>query len=266
MEVCRDQAGKAVSLTIIMCAYNEIGRIQSALDEVLVSLDGCSEMVEIVFVDNCSTDGTREWLGALHHPGMTVVLNERNLGKGGSIKRGIALSRGDYVVIHDPDLEYRADDIWGLMGVMRRTQASLVLGSRVLGGHVRYKYLHNYLGVRFLTWLINCLYGCRITDAATAMKLMNGDLARRLNLECDGFDLDFELVTRIARLGGKVEEVRIDYHPRSKDEGKKVRAWRDGLLALKAIVRDRCLPRSRFVRQLDEDEDTAKRRASAVDG
>ena len=234
------------SLTIIMCAYNEMGRIQPALDEVLVSLDGRSEAVEVIVLDNCSTDGTREWLGKLEHPWIGVELNERNLGKGGSIKKGIGLSRGRYVVIHDPDLEYRADDIWGLLDLARWTGASLVLGSRVLGGHARYKYLQNYLGVRFLTWLINWLYGCRVTDAATAMKLIDGDVARNLNLECDGFDLDFELVVRIARLGGKIEEARVDYHPRTREEGKKIRAWRDGLLALKAIIRDRFTPESRL--------------------
>ncbi|MBM4431175.1 MAG: glycosyltransferase, partial [Chloroflexi bacterium] len=81
-------------LTIIMCAYNEMGRIQPALDEVLVSLDGRSEGVEVIVLDNCSTDGTREWLGKLEHSRIRVELNERNLGKGGSIKKGIGLSHG----------------------------------------------------------------------------------------------------------------------------------------------------------------------------
>ena len=236
------------TLTIIMCAYNEMGRVQPALDEIMLSLDGRSESVEIIVLDNCSTDGTREWLRELEHSQITVELNERNLGKGGSIKKGIGLSRGRYVVIHDPDLEYRADDIWQLLDLARQTGSSLVLGSRVLGGHVRYKYLQNYLGVWFLTWLINLLYGCRVTDAATAMKLMEGEIARGLRLECKGFDLDFELVARIARLGGEIEEARVDYYPRSKEEGKKIRAWRDGLLALRAIIRDRLLPGARFVR------------------
>ena len=241
-------------LTIIMCAYNEMGRIQPAVDEVLVSLDGRSETVEVIVLDNCSTDGTREWLRRLTHPLVKVVLNERNLGKGGSVKRGISLSRGRYVVIHDPDLEYRAQDIWGLLDLARRRHASLVLGSRLLGGQIRYKYLQNYIGVWALTAIIRFLYGCRITDAATAMKLLDGDLARNLRLECHGFDLDFELVTRIARLDGAVEEAPIGYYPRTKEEGKKLREWRDGLLALRVILRDRLLPCSRFVRQPVEDK------------
>jgi glycosyltransferase involved in cell wall biosynthesis len=137
-------------LTIIMCAYNEMGRIQPALEEVLLSLDGHSESVEIIVLDNCSTDGTREWLHGAKQPLVRVELNQSNLGKGGSIKKGIGMSRGCYVVIHDPDLGYRADDIWDLLDLAHQTRASLVLGSRVLGGHARYEYLHNYLGAWFL--------------------------------------------------------------------------------------------------------------------
>ncbi len=235
-------------LSVIVCAYNEMGRIQPALDELLASMNGRSEDTEIIVLDNASTDGTGEWLQTFRHPSVTVALNGQNLGKGGSIQKGIRLSRGRWVVIHDPDLEYRAQDIWGLLEQARRTGASLVLGSRVLGGEVRYKYLQNYIGVCVLTWIIRALYGCRITDAATAMKMMDGELARRLRLESRGFDLDFELITRIVRLGGSVQEVPIDYQPRTKEEGKKIRAWRDGLLALRPILRDRLRPRSSFVR------------------
>ncbi len=227
------------ALTIIMCAYNEMGRIQQSLDEVLKSLDGRSDKVEVLVLDNCSTDGTREWLRTVRHPCVRVELNERNLGKGGSIKRGLRLSQGRHVVIHDPDLEYRTSDIWEMLELAYQKKASLVLGSRVLGGRVRYVYLQNYLGVKFLTWLINILYGCRITDAATALKLMDGDLARGLTLKCDGFDLDFELVARIVRSGARVEELAIEYYPRTKEEGKKVRALRDGMMALKAIILNR---------------------------
>lgn len=230
-----------------MCAYNETGRIQQALDEMLESLEGRLEAVEIIVLDNCSTDGTREWLGKLEHPLIRVELNEKNLGKGGSIKKGIGLSRGRYVVIHDPDLEYRTSDIWRLFDMACQNNASLMLGSRVLSGHIRYKYFQNYLGVLFLTRMINWLYDCQITDAATAMKLMDGNLARSLNLECSGFDLDFELVARFARLGEKIDEVSIDYRPRTKEEGKKIR-WTDGLLALKAIIRNRFIPKFRILK------------------
>ncbi|TAJ10888.1 MAG: glycosyltransferase family 2 protein [Nitrospirae bacterium] len=225
-------------LTIIMCVYNEMGRIQASLDELFKALEGRRELVEVLVLDNCSTDGTREWLKTVIHPVAKVQFNERNLGKGGSVKRGMKLSRGRHVIIHDADQEYQASEIWTMLDRANETKSQLVLGSRVLGGCIRHEYVYyrNYLGVRFLTWLINALYGCRITDAATALKLMDGDVARSLDLRCSGFDLDFELVARVVRKGYTVEETAVQYRPRTKREGKKIRAWRDGLLALWAIL------------------------------
>ncbi len=237
----------STDLTVILCVFNEKGRLEPAFEELTSALQGRKESVEILIFDNGSTDGTREWLKTLSHPAARVELNERNLGKGGSIKKAIARSRGRYVVIHDPDMEYHAADIWRLLERAQQTQAALVLGSRILSGEIRFKYRINYWGVVILTWMTRILYGCRISDAATAMKLMDGNFARRLKLECDGFDLDFELINRTARLGGTIAESPIDYWPRTVAEGKKIRPWRDGLLALKAILRDRVQPASSFL-------------------
>ena len=168
-----------------------------------------------------------------------VILNDHNIGKGGSIKRAFGLSRGRHVVIHDPDMEYRAADIWRLFDLARSDGASLVLGSRVLAGEVRYKYYRNYLGVLLLTWLTNVLYGCRVTDTATAMKLLDGDIARGVSWQCNGFDLDFELVSRIAAMRGRIDECGAEYYPRTRSEGKKIRAVRDGLMALRTILLNR---------------------------
>lgn len=236
-----------VDVTVIMCVHNEMGRIQPALEDLLESRRVRQETVEIIILDNLSSDGTREWLESVEGPDIQVVFNEANLGKGGSIRRGIALSSGRYVVVHDPDLEYQGSDVWRLLDAARTEQADMALGSRVLGGNIAYKYLQNYIGVRFLTSVINLLYGSRLTDSATAMKLIDGEVARGLRLTSTGFDLDFELVARVLRLEGKVIEMRIQYSPRTIAEGKKVRAVRDGALALRVIVRDRLLPRSRFV-------------------
>lgn len=235
-------------LSIVLCCFNEAERIGAALDDVLASMAGRPETVEILVIDNGSTDGTREFLATVDHPAIEVILNERNLGKGGSVKKGLRRARGRHVVIHDPDLEYLAKDIWPLLDLARREEAALVLGSRFLGqGQSAGQTRANYLGVLGLTGMIRLLYGCRITDSATAMKLLRGDLARRLHLECDGFELDFEIVVRIARLGGKILEGPIEYHPRSRAEGKKVHALRDGLRALRPILGDRLRSRQRFL-------------------
>ena len=121
--------------------------IEKAYEDVLDSLKARKELVEILFIDNGSTDGTREWLKKLNNAFVKVILNETNLGKGGSIKKGIKLSTGRYIVIHDPDYEYRAADVWKCYDCAKETGASFVLGSRVLNDVVRYHYFLNYLGV-----------------------------------------------------------------------------------------------------------------------
>ncbi|MBU2541472.1 MAG: glycosyltransferase family 2 protein [Candidatus Omnitrophica bacterium] len=248
---------KLADLTFIMCAYNEIGRIEKAYEDLLVSLKNRTEQVEILFFDNGSTDGTREWLKAINHPDVQVFFNETNLGKGGSVKRGIGFSRGNYIVIYDPDCEYRAEDVWKCYDHAKETEAAFVLGSRALNGDVKYHYYLNYLGVMFLTFLTNLLYGCKLTDTASATKLFDGNFLRQIILENSGFDLDFELVTRVARLGGKISEVAINYYSRTVEEGKKIRPFQDGFLALKTIIRDRFVTRESIVakEQIDQDKD-----------
>ena len=235
-------------LSIIICAFNEIGRIELTYDDLLRTLKTREERVEIFFIDNGSTDGTREWLSRINNPDVRVVFNETNLGKGGSLKKGIALSTGNYVVVHDSDFEYRATDIWKSYDRATTRQASLVLGGRFAGGKPDNYHLINYLGVRFLTLLINVLYGCWLKDSASAIKLFKGDILRNISLESDGFELDFELVARTARMGGKVMEISADFYPRTAKEGKKVRAFSDGFSSLKVILKNRLLPKSRLLK------------------
>ncbi len=235
-------------LTVIMCAFNEVDRIGHALEEFFASTPGRSEVVEIIIVDNGSTDGTRELLESLDEANVSVILNDRNLGKGGSIKKAISASSGRYVVIHDPDLEYSARDVWKLLDVTRDADATMGLGSRVIGGNVSYAYLANYLGVRFLTWSVNLLFRAHLTDTATAMKMLDGKHARNMNLRCSGFDLDFELVTSTLRLGGTIVETRVAYTPRTVQQGKKLRAYRDGFTAISVILRDRFRAKRKFTR------------------
>ncbi|MBU2510661.1 glycosyltransferase family 2 protein [bacterium] len=235
-------------LTIIICSYNEIGRIEQTYVDLLQTLELRQEKPEIFFIDNGSTDGTREWLSKIEHPDVQVIFNEHNLGKGGSLKKGIGLSTGNYVVVHDSDFEYRAADVWKCYDQAESQKASLVLGGRFANGRTDSYHLVNYLGVRFLTLLINILYGCWIKDSASAIKLFKGDILRSINLESDGFELDFELVARVARIGGKVLEVPAAFYPRTSEEGKKVRAFSDGFASLKVILKNRFLPQSMLLK------------------
>ncbi len=220
-------------LSIIVPVYNEMETLPQVIDR-LVALDVASE---IIVVDNVSTDGTREWVrGLAGRPGFQVVLQEVNLGKGNSVRTGLALATGEYVVAQDADLEYDPEEILDLLAVAE-TGHDAVFGSRLLGHRPEVPW-HHGLGRDALNWLFGVLYGSRLTDIATCYKLMRTTVAQSLTLVSVGFDLDYEIPCRLCRAGVPIVERPISYHPRTIEEGKKLR-WTDGMRALKAILRFR---------------------------
>lgn len=222
-----------LKLSVIMAACNERETIEAAVEGVL-SLDLAKELI---VVDNCSDDGTREYVESMEADGLRVILQERNLGKGHSIRTALPYCRGTWTVIQDADLEYDPASLPVLLEAIESQGWDAAYGSRVLGGHPAL-YEHYYWGVRLLTSLTNAAFGCRLTDVATASKMVRTDIFRSLDLKGNGFDLDFELTNKLARRGCRIGEIPIAYTPRSFEEGKKIRA-RDGLRALFTIARDR---------------------------
>jgi len=216
-------------LSIITCAYNERQTILSVLDRIHAVDLGAWEK-EMIVVDNCSTDGTRELLQQLKWPDVRVIFQPRNMGKGTSIRTGFAAATGDYGVIQDADFEYDPEELPLLLKAVEETGAPVVFGSRTLGGRAIYKYLQNYLGVRGLTLFTNLLFGGRLTDVAVGTKLIRCDVFRSLGLRGTGFDLDFELPAMILKQRQRVAEVAVSYHPRTAAEGKKINPL-DGLRA-----------------------------------
>jgi glycosyltransferase involved in cell wall biosynthesis len=237
-----------MKLSIIICVYNERGTVLTVLDRVRAVELGPEWEKEIVVVDNFSTDGTRELLQGVNLPDVKVVFHPRNLGKGTSVRTAIAHCTGDYAIIQDADLEYDPAEYTLFLERIANDHPPAIYGSRTLSGRAIYKYVANYLGVRFLTWLTNLLYGARLTDVATAAKMVRTDVLKSLNLTGAGFDLDFELTDKLLRAGHEIVEVPITYRPRTVAEGKKIRPW-DGLWALKVIIRDRLIPLSTVVRE-----------------
>jgi dolichol-phosphate mannosyltransferase len=236
-----------MKLSVITCVYNELDSFPITLERVRSVDLGPDWEKQIVVVDNYSTDGSRELLQQLDLPDVEVIFHPRNLGKGSSVRSAIARCTGDYSFIQDADLEYDPADIPLFLDKATGERAAAVYGSRTLGGEANYKYAANYLGVRALTWMTNLLYRARLTDVATASKMVRTDLLQSLNLTSAGFDLDFELTDKILRTGHEILEIPISYRPRTIAEGKKIRPW-DGLGALRVIVRDRLIPMSQVVR------------------
>lgn len=237
-----------MKLSVIICVYNERDTILTVLEKVRSVDLGEDWSKEIIIVDNFSTDGTREMLQDLDLPEVEVIFHPRNLGKGTSVRTGIAHATGDYAIIQDADLEYDPEEYPHFLEKVSNEHPAAVYGSRTLGGEAVYEYVTNYLGVQFLTWLTNLLYGTKLTDVATGAKMVRMDVLKSLNLTGAGFDLDFELTDKILRAGYQIEEIPITYRPRTIAEGKKIRAW-DGLWALRVIVRDRLLPMEHVVQK-----------------
>ncbi|MFN2271637.1 MAG: glycosyltransferase family 2 protein [Anaerolineae bacterium] len=242
-----------MKLSVIICVYNERDTFPIVLEGVRAVDLGPGWEKEVVVVDNFSTDGSREMLQALDLPEggecpIRVIFHPRNLGKGASIRTAIAHCTGDYAIIQDADLEYAPADYPIFLAQIAGERPAAIYGSRTLGGRAIYKYVANYLGVQVLTRLTNLLYGARLTDVATAAKMVRVDVLKSLQLTSSGFDLDFELTDKILRAGHEIIDVPVSYRPRTVAEGKKIRPW-DGLWALKVIVRDRCIPMSQVVKE-----------------
>jgi dolichol-phosphate mannosyltransferase len=225
-------------LSVIICCYNEQATIRDVIAHTGAVDLGPNWTREIIVVDNFSTDGTREILNEIDDPAVRVIMHERNMGKGMSIRTGIANMTGDYMIIQDADAEYDPAEHRRFCETADETHAAAIFGSRVLGGEVHYKYAHAYLGVRFLTAVTNLFFGGHLTDVATATKMVRGDVVQSLNLTTTDFNLDFELPDKILLSGHQIIEIPISYNPRTYAEGKKIKTS-DGLRALMTMLRDR---------------------------
>lgn len=225
-------------LSVIICCYNERTTVADVIERSKRVDLGSNWTREILVIDNFSTDGTREILKQINDPEVKTFFHERNMGKGMSIRTGIANMTGDYMIIQDADSEYDPAEHVKFCRKVDETNAAAVFGSRVLGGNVQYEYAHAYVGVRFLTAMTNILFGGNLTDVATATKMVRADVVQSLNLTTTDFNLDFELPDKILLSGHEILEIPISYDPRTYAEGKKITSM-DGFRALKTMLKDR---------------------------
>jgi glycosyltransferase involved in cell wall biosynthesis len=222
-----------MKLSVIIPVYNEKNTIEIILERVkAVALEK-----EIILVDDFSTDGTRELLPRLKSKNISVLMHDKNLGKGAAIKTGIKAATGDYIIIQDADLEYDPQDFFKLIQPALDGKAAVVYGSRFLGNNY-FSMLSHKLGNQFLTGVTNLLYRGKLTDMETCYKLIPIELARQLNIKSRRFEVEPEVTAKILKRGYKILEVPISYKGRTISEGKKI-SWKDALSTLWTLLKYR---------------------------
>ena len=229
-----------MKLSIVIPVYNEVDTIEEIMGQVLAVDVGMER--EIVLVDDCSQDGSRDKLSTLQqkHSDWKVCFHEVNQGKGAALRTGFAAATGDLVLIQDADLEYDPRDYPKLLEPVLEGRADVVYGSRFLGGGPhRVVYFWHSIGNRFLTLLSNMMTDLNLTDMEVCYKLFKKDVLEGVTIRENRFGFEVEITAKVAR-GKKwrIYEVPIAYYGRSYAEGKKI-TWRDGMRALWCILKYR---------------------------
>jgi glycosyltransferase involved in cell wall biosynthesis len=228
-----------VVLSVVIPCYNELATVESLIRRVReVPL-----AMEIIVVDDGSTDGTRDLLQRLEREGLIdqLVFHAQNVGKGTALRTGFAKATGDVVVVQDADLEYDPYEFPLLLEPILSGKADAVYGSRFLGGPHRVLFFWHSVGNRFLTLLSNMFTDLNLTDMETCYKMVRRELLQSLPLSASRFGIEPELTARLAQAGARIYELRISYNGRSYEEGKKI-GWKDGVSALWSILKYNLFP------------------------
>ncbi len=226
-------------LTIVMPVFNEANTIRTILKRVQdVKLP---VKKEIIIVDDFSTDGTRGILKRLK--GVRVLYHTRNRGKGAAIRTGLEHATGDIITIQDADLEYDPRDYAVLLEPILAGRAKVVYGSRFKGHLLSRETLTiptHYIGNRSLSLVTTLLYGQWVSDMETCYKMFTREVLNKLHLTAERFDFEPEITAKILKLGHRIHEIPIHFHPRDWKHGKKIN-WRDGIKALYCLVKYRIM-------------------------
>ena len=251
-----------MKLSVVMPVYNERATLRAVVERVIAvtPMD-----LELICVDDGSKDTSREILLQLQseHPEIRVLLQDRNMGKGAAIRRGIQEASGDFVIIQDADLEYDPEEIPQVIQPIIDGHADVVYGSRFLVRKAsRVLYFYHYLANKFLTFSSNLFTNLNMTDVETGYKAFRGDIIRSMNIDSRGFGFEIEVTAKIAKLKCAVYETPISYYGRTYAEGKKI-GMTDGVIAFWLILRFNlfCSLESSFSERVDLKRDPANNAA-----
>jgi glycosyltransferase involved in cell wall biosynthesis len=222
-----------MNLSVVIPVYNEKDTIREIHDRVrAVPVEK-----EIILVDDCSTDGTREIIRQLADDTTKVIFHDHNMGKGAALRTGFKNAAGDIVIIQDADLEYDPSQYPKLIQPILDGKADVVYGSRfATGDYRRVLFFWHMVGNKFLTLLSNMFANLNLTDMETCYKVFRREVLEKITIEENRFGFEPEITAKLAKLNVRIYEVGISYSGRTYKEGKKI-GWKDGLSAIRCILK-----------------------------
>jgi len=231
-----------MKLSIVIPIFNEAKTLKELLRRI-ESVNLGNVIKEIILVDDFSNDGSREIIRKLNRK-YVKIFQDRNRGKGASLKAGIKVATGDFIIFQDADLEYDPRDYVKLLHPILNGKSNITFGSRfvsqkfVFFGMNRTIHLTHWIGNKFLTLTFNLLYGTKLTDVEPCYKMFRNHILKQIDVKTNGFEYDIELMCKLAKRGHDILQLPISYNPRTFGEGKKIN-WKDGIVAFLIMIKHR---------------------------